>query len=118
LNNRLLLGSKVSWVADSEHDKVKDLLSGTTLGVRPEAIGLTTPGEGLTGTIEFTEQLGDATIVYVRMPWHEELIIAKLSQQQAGFRMGERVGLQFDPKQLMWFDAQGKRLSAPAESRN
>ena len=118
LNNRLLLGSKDNVDVDALGNKVKDLLPGTTMGVRPEAIGLTAPGAGLTGTIEFTEQLGDATIVYVRMPWHEELIIAKLSQQQAGFRMGERVGLQFDPKQLMWFDAQGKRLSAPAESRN
>jgi ABC-type sugar transport system ATPase subunit len=116
LNNRLLLGSKVNVDVDALGNKVKDLLPGTTMGVRPEAIGLTAPGAGLTGTIEFTEQLGDATIVYVRIPWHEELIIAKLSQQQAGFRMGDSVGLQLDPKQLMWFDAHSKRFIPGSES--
>jgi ABC-type sugar transport system ATPase subunit len=116
LNNRLLLGSKVNVDVDALGIKVNDLLPGTTMGVRPEAIGLTAPGAGLTGTIEFTEQLGDATIVYVRMPWHEELIIAKLSQQRAGFRMGDSVGLQLDPKQLMWFDAHSKRFIPGSES--
>jgi hypothetical protein len=50
------------------------------------------------------------------MPWHEELIIAKLSQQQAGFRMGDSVGLQLDLKQLMWFDAHSKRFIYASES--
>ena len=110
LNNRLLLGPQDSLAMDAGGVTIGDLLSGVTMGVRPEAIGLSAPGAGLTGTIEFTEQLGDATIVYVRMPWHAELIIAKLSQQQTGFRMGDSVGLQLDLQQLMWFDANGKRL--------
>jgi hypothetical protein len=54
--------------------------------------------------------LGDATIVYVRLPWHPDLITAKLSQQQSAFRMGADVGLLLDPAQLMVFDIQDKRV--------
>ncbi len=86
-------------------------LSGVLLGVRPEAIRLGEPGTGLQGVIEFTEQLGDSTIVYVRLPWHPELVTAKLTQQQISHRMGETVGLHLDPTQVHLFDAQNMRLT-------
>ncbi len=86
-------------------------LAGVLLGVRPEAIRLCEAGAGLQGVIEFTEQLGDSTIVYVRLPWHPELVIAKLSQQQISHRMGDPVGLLLDPTQVHLFDAQNKRLN-------
>lgn len=85
---------------------------GIQLGVRPEAIQLC-PAEqsDLQGVIEFMEQLGDATIVYVRLPWHQGLITAKLSQQKTEFRMGDSVGLQLDSSQILVFDRHGKRVS-------
>jgi len=85
---------------------------GAQLGVRPEAISLCSPQNGsLQGVIEFTEQLGDATIVYVRLTWLRELLTAKLSQQQIEFRMGDTVGLLLDPAQILVFDSHGKRVS-------
>jgi ABC-type sugar transport system ATPase subunit len=60
--------------------------------------------------VEFTEQLGDATIVYVRLPWHPEMITVKLGQQQADYRMGDKLGLQVDPTQVLLFDSKGQRL--------
>ena len=84
---------------------------GKHMAVRPEAVGLSAAdGQGLQGVVEFTEQLGDATIVYVRTPWQPELVIAKLSQQQAVHRMGDSVRLQLDPAQILLFDAQGQRV--------
>ena len=79
--------------------------------VRPESIRLRAPSAGLQGVIEFTEQLGDSTIVYVRLPWHADLVTVKLSQQQSSYRMGETVGLQLDPEQVLVFDAHKQRLS-------
>jgi multiple sugar transport system ATP-binding protein len=84
---------------------------GQQLGIRPEAIRLCAPHQSdLNGVVEFTEQLGDATIVYVRLPWQQEMLIAKLSQQQTGYHMGDTVGLQFDPAQILVFDSDGKRV--------
>ena len=85
---------------------------GVQMGVRPEAIQLRSPeNDGLQGVIEFMEQLGDATIAYVRLPWHQELMTAKISQQNIGMRMGEQVSLHLDPSQLLVFDRHGKRVT-------
>ena len=111
LNHRLLLGEQDSLALEAFGVPLNSLLSGKTMGVRPEAIALTEPGAGLSGVIEFTEQLGDSTIVYVRLPWHGDLVTAKISQHQAGWRMGQAVGLQLDAAQLVWFDARGQRLN-------
>lgn len=85
---------------------------GTQLGVRPEATRLCPPdNSGLRGVIEFTEQLGDATIVYVRLPWHRDLITAKLSQQKTQYHMGDAVGLELDSSQILVFDRHGKLVT-------
>ena len=85
---------------------------GAQLGVRPEAIRVC-PAEqsDLQGVIEFTEQLGDVTIVYVRLPWQQDMLTAKLSQQQIGFRMGDTVGLQLDPGQILVFNQNGMQVT-------
>jgi ABC-type sugar transport system ATPase subunit len=91
----------------------KLLQQGQKLGVRPEAISLCAKEQSnLLGVIEFTEQLGDATIVYVRLPWQSELLIAKLSQQQIEFRMGDQVGLQLDSAQIMVLNQSGQRIES------
>ena len=84
---------------------------GVHLAVRPEAVRLTAPDKrSLGGVVEFTEQLGDATIVYVRTPWQPELIIAKIGQEQSAYRMGDAVGMQLDHAQILLFDNQGQRV--------
>ena len=58
------------------------LAQGTCLGWRPESLQLCPPGEGLPGQVEFIEQLGDVTVVYVRSPAHPELLAVKHSASQ------------------------------------
>ena len=87
------------------------LKQGKKLGVRPEAISLCVKNQSnLQGVIEFTEQLGDATIVYVRLPWQQEMLIAKLSQQQIEFKMGDQVGLLMDSAQMIVLNHHDQRI--------
>lgn len=109
-HSRIQFDSKTSMACSDLGLKTTQALSGVLLGVRPEDIRLGEPGTGLNGVIEFTEQLGDSTIVYVRLPWHPDLVTAKLKQQQISHRMGETICLHLDPAQVHLFDAQNTRL--------
>ena len=102
-----------SSIACSESGLTLDVAQqGVQMGVRPEAIQLRSPeNHGLQGVIDFMEQLGDATIAYVRLPWHQELMTAKISQQNIGMRMGDQVSLHLDPSQILVFDSHGKRVT-------
>jgi multiple sugar transport system ATP-binding protein len=110
-NQRITFDSNSSIACTQAGTQSEAMLAGSVLGIRPEAISLCDPDAGIPGVIEFTEQLGDATIVYVRLPWHQELVTAKLGMHQAGHRMGDRIGLQLDPKHMLYFDAQKQRLN-------
>jgi ABC-type sugar transport system ATPase subunit len=81
------------------------LVQGSTLGVRPE--NLTIADLGLKGVIEFMENLGDATIVYVRMPHLPELLTVKLTHNASSMSMGQMIHLSPDLENLLVFDAQG-----------
>jgi ABC-type sugar transport system ATPase subunit len=109
--SRIQFDIQTSMACSAAGLSIPQALSGVLLGVRPEAIRLGEPGTGLQGVIEFTEQLGDSTIVYVRLPWHSELVTVKLTQQQISHRMGESIGLHLDPTQVHLFDAQNRRLT-------
>jgi multiple sugar transport system ATP-binding protein len=109
-HNRIQFDSQTSLACGDVGLSTTQALRGALLGVRPEDIRLGEPGTGLKGVIEFTEQLGDSTIVYVRLPWHPELVTAKLKQQQISHCMGETICLHLDPSQVHLFDAQNKRL--------
>lgn len=109
-HNRIQFDSQISLACGDVGLSTTQALRGALLGVRPEDIRLGEPGTGLKGVIEFTEQLGDSTIVYVRLTWHPELVTAKLKQQQISHRMGETICLHLDPAQVHLFDAQNKRL--------
>ena len=112
LNNRIIFDPQSSIACIQLGVSLAVAQQGIQLGVRPEAIQLcAAESSGLNGVIEFMEQLGDATIVYVRLPWHQDLITAKLSQQKIDFRMGDAVGLQLDASQILVFDRHGKRVS-------
>ena len=86
------------------------LAQGTCLGWRPESLQLCPPGEGLPGQVEFIEQLGDVTVVYVRSPAHPELLAVKHSASQT-LRTGDAVGLLPTEAGLV-FDALGQRVAA------
>ncbi|WP_416548517.1 ABC transporter ATP-binding protein [Limnohabitans sp. DCL3] len=110
-HQHVLFDSKSSMAFDALGLSLAVAQQGVQLGVRPEAIQLCSSEiSALQGVVEFIEQLGDATLVHVRLPWREDLITAKLSQRQVEFRMGDRVGLQLDASQILVFDQHGKRV--------
>jgi multiple sugar transport system ATP-binding protein len=110
-HNRIHFDSQTSIACSDLGLNTSRALRGVLLGARPEAIRLTEPGTGLQGVIEFTEQLGDSTIVYLRLPWHPELVTVKQTQQHIISRMGETTGLHLDPAQVYLFDAHNRRLT-------
>ena len=81
------------------------LVQGSTLGVRPE--NLTIADMGLKGVIEFMENLGDSTIVYVRMPSLPGLLTVKLTHNAVSMSMGQTIYLSPNFENLLVFDAQG-----------
>jgi ABC-type sugar transport system ATPase subunit len=112
LNERLNFGDNSSLTWSQLGIPLASLQKGHQLGVRPEAIRLCPVERGhLQGVIEFTEQLGDAAIIYVRLPWQQDMMMVKLNQQQIEFGFGEMVGLQLNLEQLLIFNHEGKEVT-------
>jgi ABC-type sugar transport system ATPase subunit len=86
------------------------LQGGTQLGIRPENVSIGDPGTGLNAVVEFTERLGDAMNVYLRLVHGQEAMIAKISQVHQPLQIGQTVGVQLDPARILVFDAQGQAL--------
>lgn len=84
------------------------LKQGDSLGVRPENLKISETG--LLGTIEFMENLGDATIVYLRVAGLPELITLKLSQHTTSLSTGQCIHIEPDPAKVLVFDAQGRLI--------
>ncbi len=111
LKDQIEFGTQCRLTSEQLGLPLEILRQGKKLGVRPEAISLCAIDQSnLQGDIEFTEQLGDATIVYLRMPWQQEMLIAKLSQQQIEFKMGDKVGLVMDSAQMIVLDQNDQRI--------
>jgi multiple sugar transport system ATP-binding protein len=83
------------------------------LGVRPEDVRLTAPGDGdFTGTVFSSELLGDVTLVGVSVG--PDLVNVKVGPD-GGRSMGEAVGIAVDRARLHLFDGEGDRR--PTERR-
>jgi ABC-type sugar transport system ATPase subunit len=89
---------------------VSALQGGAQLGIRPENVSIGDPGSGLNAVVEFTERLGDAMNVYLRLLHGQEAMIAKISQVHQPLQIGQTVGVQLDPARILVFDAQGQAL--------
>ena len=112
LQNRILFDANSGLNISDLGIPLRVLQHGQKLGIRPEALSLcTVEKSNVVGVIEFVEQLGDATIVYVRVPWQHEMLIAKLSQHQVEFRLGDQVGLLFDATQVIVIDGNDQRIA-------
>jgi len=87
-----------------------DALSDCThFGWRPEALDLDPKLHGLPGVIEFTENLGDVCVVYVRTPVVEDLIAVKQSSARFTLSVGDAVGL-LPTAKGMAFRSDGSRI--------
>lgn len=71
-----------------------------TLGLRPQHLMLT---EGASHKVEMTEALGGVSYLHVSAATGEKLVIE--SRDNPRVRLGDQVGITFDPAHLMGFDA-------------
>lgn len=75
------------------------------LGIRPEAIHVTTETPDTTGHATVVERLGDRTLVYVRLS--DGAILTALDKGSSTVEPGDQVGLSFETSQLHLFDSNG-----------
>ncbi len=85
------------------------LVDCTHVGWRPEALELDPGLGGLSGVIEFTENLGDVCVVYVRTPSCQHLIAVKEPNALITRSVGDAVGLLPKTKGLA-FRSDGSRI--------
>jgi len=79
------------------------------LGVRPENIALSAPGEGIcSGTVEVVEYLGADLMVYVDCPGLG--LITVRAAGDGSVAAGEDVGLVFVPERVHFFDEAGAAI--------
>ena len=79
------------------------------LGIRPEHIALTAPGQGLLdATVRVTEILGGESFLYTRTGKGDEIVVRCEGETEA--RAGDQVGLGFPTARMHLFDASGRRL--------
>jgi ABC-type sugar transport system ATPase subunit len=86
------------------------LAAGAEIAWRPESLQLGAAGQGLSGQVEFAENLGDTTVVYVRTPAMSSLLTVKMGVADRQPAMGETVGVQPTAPALV-FDLAGQRVS-------
>jgi multiple sugar transport system ATP-binding protein len=91
--------------------EVHALQRGAIVGWRPEDLCLSEPGVGLPGIIEFTENLGDVCVLYVRSPAMTELLTVKLTGGHVNVKIGDMVGVQPMTEGLV-FAEDGQRVLA------
>ena len=75
-----------------------------TLGIRPQHLALV---PGATHRIEMTEALGGVSFLHVMAPSGEKLVIE--SRDDPSVRIGDMVGIAFDPAHVLAFDAKDER---------
>jgi multiple sugar transport system ATP-binding protein len=78
-----------------------------TVGVRPEAISIVEPGQGLSCQINLIEQLGDSTIVYGQLSGSEKDISVRLVGSTSHLALGETISLGCQPADMLLFDSTG-----------
>jgi multiple sugar transport system ATP-binding protein len=82
---------------------------GLCIGLRPEAVHLCAPNTGLTNAkVDFAEFMGDKTYVHLSLANEERLIAVDGAASSA--RVGETMGISFDPRAAHLFDAEGRNV--------
>jgi multiple sugar transport system ATP-binding protein len=72
-----------------------------SFGLRPEHIGIDPAGD--THVVELTESLGGVSYTYLMSGTGEKLVVEERGDTRTG--EGRKVGLRFDPKNALVFDA-------------
>jgi multiple sugar transport system ATP-binding protein len=102
---RTATGESLTVAVDAARAAVGDAV---TLGIRPEHLGLTGPGDTVSATIIFVETLGHATYAYLTAG---ETPVTVLLPGDARPRAGETLSLRAPANQCHLFDADGEALA-------
>jgi multiple sugar transport system ATP-binding protein len=66
------------------------------LGIRPEHLKLTGPGQGVSAQVVLCEHLGDTSVIHLRVEGIEELLTAKVASHECRLVAGQMAGLRLD----------------------
>lgn len=88
-----------------------------TVGLRPEALELADPGQGIPVTVHLVEELGAEAFVHASVEQESaplgvpsSTVVARVEPQRAPAK-GDRVGLRVKPRSMLFFDpATGARI--------
>ena len=81
------------------------------VGIRPEDLRLTPPGQGqIAAQVELVEALGAETLVYLHTPRGAQIVLRQNSRTT--LVAGDDVGVDVELGHLHWFDASGKLIAA------
>jgi multiple sugar transport system ATP-binding protein len=79
------------------------------IGLRPEMCQLCAQGAGLTNArVDFAEFMGDKTYVYLSLANEERLVAVDAAT--SALRVGQSIGIKFDPHAAHLFDAEGRNV--------
>ena len=105
--NRFVAGFLGSPSMNFLERSVQGQLAGETLGIRPEHLRIVEDGR-IRGTVTHVEKLGGDTNVLIKTTEGELLTLRLFGQYDA--KVGQVLGLDFDPAQAFRFDGTGARL--------
>ena len=81
------------------------------VGIRPEDLRLTEPGQGqIAAQVELVEALGAETLVYLHTPRGAQIVLRQNSRTT--LVAGDNVGVDVELGHLHWFDEGGKLIAA------
>ena len=105
LEAKLPDGNKISIAHDT-------LVSGEyDLGIRPEAVSITSEGADCKGIVRVVERLGDRTLVYAELSDGSQIIAQDLGTST--IVVGDRVHLAFDSRRIHLFNKNGINVLLP-----
>jgi len=85
--------------------------SAAFVGIRPEDLRLTAPGQGqIAAQVELVEALGAETLVYLHTPRGAQIVLRQ--NARTTLVAGDSVGVDVELGHLHWFDAGGRLIAA------
>jgi multiple sugar transport system ATP-binding protein len=88
-----------------------------TLGVRPEHVSVTPPGQGIGATVDLVEHLGDVSILHVRLPGSTKNVAVRVDGRAPNLDVGSQIGLAFTTPAVTLFDSEGKAIAFAHEEQ-
>ncbi len=83
-----------------------------TLGIRAEHLRLTPPGQGLAGTVDLCEHLGDVQLLWLQLAGMQHPIALKLAGNLPSPAPGTAVGVALDAAHCHLFDRNGDIINS------